>query len=888
MGCILYLLMESFSPRLPPPPPIFFSPFFPVVSPLDAFLKLNSGTPVDLRVRRLRAVLTAEHGSIIAHNDAMQRSLEVYVPLQFAMKRPPLATGEPQGNLETFMRAVLVGTETEIFDCFPARHRPKPHTRTIFIQAMAGLGKSNFCWRAMQYYSSELTQSEVQRATTRLPIVITLPAVQARVAAASADFLFDSIVEAYPQLQHAFLNFTAAEKTAFHNLSFVFFLDGVDELGELSRLINTLYNPVLWCNSYFIITARTEVLSSDVINRDIAPALFPRAAAGSSRQPQPQMMSSLYLLPFTDQQREKYISVFASKYCALYPTWPSAASYNSSLHRFSGLKSFLSEPLLLFLVLSVLPTLDAQTQTYDNGANTDLAFGFRLNPDDLYVVDGKTLTGLAQQPFPVVRKAELYSLFAHQWVQREVRRQLGPANETEQIKNRVVDIMDLCKKLAFEMFARGISQIDIPSRTSLSALLSSKIPSERKLGVKLQNSVPLAIVEIYETKQLDWQCSPIKKTGDTFSFLHKTIQEFFAALYVMQSLPPNFQSLSKPALVMADLALSQHWLNKGNDNGILRFCADLIDKNVQNYITGQTLNNLQSFSKTAWDIIEASRRVGVNDPLVQNGCVPTAAGNALMILNAAGLVFYGVDFSDAKLSHRLFASTASITTDLVQITSHHREYPPLPPHVSTPPPAPVATIARSSMTGQLDLSGGVFSNCNFTRAHLQGARLDCTDLSASDFKGANMSAVSFGQMPTLTGHTSWVRSVCVTADQQFLVSGGDDQAVKVWQFSTGECLRTLTGHTGGVESVCVTADQQFLVSGSRDQAVKVWQFSTGRLVRHLGSITTLSVQGMGVKGAVSLSDLNKRLIKSLQTPVGDAELQTPVGEALQGCRCSLQ
>jgi hypothetical protein len=86
---------------------------------------------------------------------------------------------------------------------------------------------------------------------------------------------------------------------------------------------------------------------------------------------------------------------------------------------------------------------------------------------------------------------------------------------------------------------------------------------------------------------------------------------------------------------------------------------------------------------------------------------------------------------------------------------------------------------------------------------------------------------------TLTGHTSIVQSVALSADGQTLASGSWDKTIKVWNLSTGQAVRTLTGHTSIVQSVALSADGQTLVSGSWDKTIKVWNLSTGQAVRTL-------------------------------------------------------
>jgi WD40 repeat protein len=71
----------------------------------------------------------------------------------------------------------------------------------------------------------------------------------------------------------------------------------------------------------------------------------------------------------------------------------------------------------------------------------------------------------------------------------------------------------------------------------------------------------------------------------------------------------------------------------------------------------------------------------------------------------------------------------------------------------------------------------------------------------------------------------------VTADGN-LVSGSDDQTVKLWDLARGELLKTLEGHSSSVTSVAVTADGK-LVSGSLDATVNVWDLGTCSFVTHL-------------------------------------------------------
>jgi WD40 repeat protein len=84
------------------------------------------------------------------------------------------------------------------------------------------------------------------------------------------------------------------------------------------------------------------------------------------------------------------------------------------------------------------------------------------------------------------------------------------------------------------------------------------------------------------------------------------------------------------------------------------------------------------------------------------------------------------------------------------------------------------------------------------------------------------------ELRTLSGHSSSVNAVAVTADGQRAISASEDQTLKVWELSSGRELRTLSGHSSSVNAVAVTADGQRAVSVSNDKTLKVWELETGK------------------------------------------------------------
>ncbi len=96
---------------------------------------------------------------------------------------------------------------------------------------------------------------------------------------------------------------------------------------------------------------------------------------------------------------------------------------------------------------------------------------------------------------------------------------------------------------------------------------------------------------------------------------------------------------------------------------------------------------------------------------------------------------------------------------------------------------------------------------------------------------------------TLVGHQSSVKSVAITPDGRYAVSGSIDHTLRVWELASGQEVRKLKGHYDAVNAVAVTPDGRYAVSaagkflGDRemiletcDNTVRVWELASGREV----------------------------------------------------------
>ncbi|EFQ27915.1 WD domain-containing protein [Colletotrichum graminicola] len=100
-----------------------------------------------------------------------------------------------------------------------------------------------------------------------------------------------------------------------------------------------------------------------------------------------------------------------------------------------------------------------------------------------------------------------------------------------------------------------------------------------------------------------------------------------------------------------------------------------------------------------------------------------------------------------------------------------------------------------------------------------------------------------GIVSLLSGHKEVVKTVKFLLqvdgeDRKLLVSGSDDQTLKVWSLdpktNQGECVQTVHEHSAPVNCIAIlhsrNAPKQFLLaSGAADATIKIWQLTAGRL-----------------------------------------------------------
>lgn len=83
------------------------------------------------------------------------------------------------------------------------------------------------------------------------------------------------------------------------------------------------------------------------------------------------------------------------------------------------------------------------------------------------------------------------------------------------------------------------------------------------------------------------------------------------------------------------------------------------------------------------------------------------------------------------------------------------------------------------------------------------------------------------------GHSLDVLAAAFSSDGRFVVTGGAESSVKLWEVATGRLIRTFSGQSERVEFVSFIESKKLIVAAGSDGRVSVWKRDSGSLVRNL-------------------------------------------------------
>jgi WD40 repeat protein len=112
------------------------------------------------------------------------------------------------------------------------------------------------------------------------------------------------------------------------------------------------------------------------------------------------------------------------------------------------------------------------------------------------------------------------------------------------------------------------------------------------------------------------------------------------------------------------------------------------------------------------------------------------------------------------------------------------------------------------------------------------------------------------QVAVLSGHTDCVRSVTFSSDGTLLVSGSEDETLKLWDIQTGGVIKTFHGHTHYVYSVSISSNHTTIASGALDNTICLWDIQAGEcccIINQEQSVVYVSFSPTNSQHLISIS-----------------------------------
>ncbi|CAD8183791.1 unnamed protein product [Paramecium pentaurelia] len=166
------------------------------------------------------------------------------------------------------------------------------------------------------------------------------------------------------------------------------------------------------------------------------------------------------------------------------------------------------------------------------------------------------------------------------------------------------------------------------------------------------------------------------------------------------------------------------------------------------------------------------------------------------------------------------------------------------------------------------LIGGNFFGCNFNGSEFDNVDISGVNLNGTILFNCKWKNLKIHELKKLDGHSSCVRSVCISPDGNTLASGSDDKSIRIWDIKTGQQKAKLDGHILNVNSVCFSPDGNTLASGSgspfggSDCFIGIWDVKRGQQIAKLdGHILSVNQICFSPDGSIIASGSSDKSIR---------------------------
>ena len=94
-------------------------------------------------------------------------------------------------------------------------------------------------------------------------------------------------------------------------------------------------------------------------------------------------------------------------------------------------------------------------------------------------------------------------------------------------------------------------------------------------------------------------------------------------------------------------------------------------------------------------------------------------------------------------------------------------------------------------------------------------------------------SLNLNLISTCKGHHSYVTCCDISILNDRLISGSYDESIRVWETTTGECLRMISAHSDPISAISFNSDGRFIISSSWDGFCRFFETFSGICVKSI-------------------------------------------------------
>jgi hypothetical protein len=132
-----------------------------------------------------------------------------------------------------------------------------------------------------------------------------------------------------------------------------------------------------------------------------------------------------------------------------------------------------------------------------------------------------------------------------------------------------------------------------------------------------------------------------------------------------------------------------------------------------------------------------------------------------------------------------------------------------------------------------------------------------------------------GELKKLEGHTDEVKSVALSLDGRYAVSGGLDQTVRIWDLTTGKEHKALKGHSKQIWAVAFHPNGRQVFSAGWDATCRLWDMNTGNEIKRFNHSIDLNGLALSRDGNSLLTASDDKTVYLWNASSGDEVRRFP-------------